>query len=152
VVLTTQAGTTVAQGSTGSNGEISFSPVAVGTYSVAVTMTGYTGSSQTVVVYEEHDQDTATFSLSAVALKGNMHITSYGTNKKVANLTLIISGPSGYYSNALTTGSGTNATGELLLQNLVPGSYSVQISGKTGSAVTAVVNAGQTTEVTVNSK
>jgi len=152
VVLTTQAGVTLAQGATGSNGEISFSPLDVGTYSVAVAMAGYTGSSQTAVVHEEHDQDLVTFSLAAVAVKGNMHILSYGTNKKLGNMTLIVSGPAGYYSNTLSTGSGTNATGELLLQNLVPGSYSVQISGKTGSAVTAVVNAGQTTEVTVNYK
>ncbi len=152
VILATQPGVTLAQGSTGSNGEISFSPLDVGSYSVSVSIAGYTGSSQTAVVREEDSQALVTFSLAAVAVKGNMHVMSYGTNKKLGNLTLIISGPGGYYSNTLSTGSGTNGTGELLLQNLVPGSYSVQISGKTGSAVTAVVNAGQTTEVAVNSK
>jgi len=152
VVLKTQAGVTVSQGVTGSNGEISFSPVDVGVYSVTVSKTGYTGSSQVATVHEEHDQELVTFSLPAVVLQGNMHIQTYGNNKKLANMTLIVSGPNGYYSNTLTTGSGSNAVGELLLQNLVPGTYSVQISGIAGSAVTVVVNASQTTEVTLRTK
>jgi hypothetical protein len=144
VVLLTQAGGTLSQGVTGSNGEVVFTPIAVGTYSVTVSMAGYGGSTQSVTVHEDHDQETLTFSLTA---QGSMKIYTTQGNKPV-NCTLIVSCPSPYYySNTLATGSGTNAVGELLLSNLLPGSYSVKKSGSSGSGATVVVTAGQTNSI-----
>lgn len=146
VVLATQAGVTLSQGVTGSNGEVLFTPVAVGTYSVAVSMPGYAGSSQAATVHWDHDQETLTFRLSA---QGSMHILTTKGNTPT-DCTLIVSCPSPYYySNTLATGSGANAVGELLLQGLLPGSYSVKKAGSSGSGTTVVVTIGQTSSVTL---
>ena len=146
-VVLTQAGTTPVQAVTGSNGEFLFTPVQEGTYSVAVSKTGYTGSSQTVTVHWDHDQETLTLSLSAVVVQGNMIITTTQGNAPT-NCTLIVSGPNGYYSDTLRTGTSPNATGVLLLQNLVPGSYTVQKTGDK-SKVPVDVAAGLTSTITL---
>jgi len=146
-IVLTLAGTTPVQGVTGSNGEFLFTPVPEGTYSVAVSKTGYTGSSQTVTVRWDHDQETLTFSLSAVVVQGNMIITTTQGNAPT-NCTLIVTGPNGYYSDTLRTGTSPNATGVLLLQNLVSGRYTVQKTGAK-SNVPVDVAAGLTSTITL---
>lgn len=146
-VVLTQAGTTPVQAVTGSNGEFLFTPVPEGTYSVAVSKTGYTESSQTVTVHGDQDQETLTFSLSAVAAQGNMLIKTIEGQTPV-NCALIVSGPNGYYSDTLRTGTSPNATGVLLLQNLVPGRYTVQKSGDKNN-VPVDVTAGLTSPITL---
>lgn len=147
VVLATQAGETLSTGVTGSDGVMLFTPVGVGTYSVTVSKAGYTGSTQSVTVHWDHDQELLTFSLLPEVVPGTMIITTTQGNTPT-NCTLIVSGPNGYYSNTLRTGTSPNATGVLLLQNLVPGRYTVQKSGgKAGVPVD--VTAGQTSLITL---
>jgi type II secretory pathway pseudopilin PulG len=152
VVLSTQAGVPVAQGVTGSNGEISFDVELAGTYNIAVSKADYSSQTQVVTVHDEHDEEVATFSLVAVATKGDMHILTKGKNDKLQSLRVVVSGPGGYFRNDLYSSAVTGTLGELLLTDLVPGSYSVQIYDDAGSAVTVIVNAGQTADVSVSQR
>jgi len=135
-VVATQ-GATVYTGTTGSDGVMLFTPVA-GTCSVTVSKAGYTESTQDVTTLGGSDQKTLTFFLSAEPA-GGMRILTYGTDQTAENNTIIVRGVlNGYYSNTLVTGP--TPEGELLIKNLVPGDYTVQISGIAGSAKPIRVN------------
>jgi len=149
VVLTTQAGVLTAQGVTGSNGEITFSTATWGNYTLTASRAGYV--SQTVALYVHDngvDEDLARFNLTAVETMGNMHVLTTGKNNKLQSLRVVVSGPGGYFSNTLYS----NSAGELWFNSLVPGSYSVQIYSDEGSAVTAIINAGLTSDVSVSQR
>jgi type II secretory pathway pseudopilin PulG/uncharacterized protein (DUF2141 family) len=149
VVMSTQAGVAVAQGVTGSNGEISFSTATWGNYTLTVDKTGYVSQTAPLYVHDNGvDEDLARFNLTAVQTMGNMHVLTTGKNNKLQSLRVVVSGPGGYFSNTLYSSS----TGELWFNSLVPGSYSVQIYSDPGSAVTAIINAGQTADVSVSQR
>ena len=148
VALSTQAGVLVAQGVTGSNGEISFSTATWGTYTLAVDKSGYVSQSAPLYVHDNGEEDLATFRLTAVETNGNMHVLTTGKNDKLESLRVVVSGPGGYFSNSLYSSS----AGELWFNSLVPGTYSVQIYSDPGSAVTAIINAGQNSDVSVSQR
>jgi type II secretory pathway pseudopilin PulG len=152
VVVKDQGGSVVNQGVTGSNGEISFSITVVGNYTVTVSKAEYTGGSQVVTIHDEHDEEVVTFSLAAVQTKGNMHILTKGKNNKLQSLRVVVSGPGGYFRNDLWSSASVGQVGELWLNDLVPGSYSVQIYDDAGSAVTVIVMAGQTVDIAVSQR
>jgi type II secretory pathway pseudopilin PulG len=148
VTVTNASGAVVGTGTTGTNGEVAFSPLAIGAYTVAVSKSGYAGATQVATLHEEHDEETLSFTLSAAAANGNMHILTYGTNKKLASYWVVISVPDGYFANDLRS----DGSGELTVTNLIPGTYSANLRDSRASAVTVVINSNQTTEVKLDMK
>lgn len=148
VVLATSTGTFVAQGTTGTNGEITFVPPALGTYIATVSKSSYVNESNTVVIVEGSGEVVSSFHLAATQTKGDMHLLTKGKNNKLESLRVVVSGPGGYFASTLYSDS----NGELWLRDLVPGSYAVQIYNDSGSAVTAIINAGQTADVSVSQR
>lgn len=147
VTLQAQDGSTVLQGSTGSNGEIMLSPPVAGTYIVLVAKSGYVSQSKTVTL-QVTEEFLADFYMSAAETKGHMHLLTTGKNGKLQSLRVVVSGPGGYFSNSQYS----DVNGELWLRYLVPGSYAVQIYNDSGSAVTAIINAGQIADVSVSQR
>jgi len=129
-------------GTSGSNGEISFTGLEVVSYSVTVEKAGYVTQSQTVTL--NGTTPPMDFHLSAAVSKGSMHILTLDKNGHAASLRVIVSG-AGYYRNDLYSG----ATGSLDLAELVPGSYTVQCYTNPASVATVIINAGQIADVTI---
>jgi hypothetical protein len=76
-----------------------------------------------------------------------MSITTYDKNGHLKSLQLIISGPGGYYRNTLMS-----SNGYLTLTDLVPGTYTVQVTPNPSSIVSTIVSGGQTSYVSVSQK
>jgi uncharacterized surface anchored protein len=138
--------TAVQQGTGGTNGEISFTALTAGAYTVTVAKTSYTSQTGSTTLVDG-SVSTVDFKLVAASSNGNMHITTRNAYGVAASIRVIVSG-SGYYRNDLYTDSSGNFT----LTNLVPGSYSVQCYTKAASTATVIVSAGQTADVSVSQK
>jgi type II secretory pathway pseudopilin PulG len=139
--------TPVQTGSSGTNGEISFTGLVAGNYNVTVEKSGLATQVLTTHLYDG-DHDTLTFHMSQVVSTGNMHVVTLDKNGHATSIRVIVSGPNGYYRNDLYS----NGDGVLDLQSLVPGSYQVQCYTKPASVATAIVNAGQTAQVQISQR
>jgi len=146
VTLRRDGSPTVLQtGTAGTNGEISFTGMNAGYYNVTVDQAGYAAQVKSTTMYDG-DHDILDFHMVA-ASQGNMRITTRNSDGDLASIRVQIQG-SGYFSDSLYSG----ADGILDLQNLVPGSYTVKCYRKSTSTATAIVTAGQTTEVFISQK
>jgi prepilin-type N-terminal cleavage/methylation domain-containing protein len=129
----------------GTNGEASFTGLDTVTYGVTVELAGYVTQTQTVTL-TTWGETLADFRMSPVVVNGNMSITTYDKNGHLKSLQLIVSG-NGYYRNTLMS-----SNGYLTLTDLVPGTYTVQVTPNPSSIVTTIVNGGQTSYVSVSQK
>jgi hypothetical protein len=139
-------GTVAGSGSTGTNGEIAFTP-APGSYQVTVDdAPNYLSQVKTdsVAAGDSHVLD---FYLSVATHGGNMHVITEDRNNNPQSLRTVVSGL-GYYRDDLYSDS----DGVLWLSNLAPGSYTVRTYSKPSSTVTVLVASDQTVAVTVNKK
>jgi type II secretory pathway pseudopilin PulG len=146
-VTVRDSGNTVLQsGETASDGEISFSGFTPGTYGVTVEKTSYATQVRNTTLYEG-DIDILDFYLVPASSNGSLDITSRDAHGNAHSMSVIVSGPNGYYRR-LTTG----ASGNYLLTELVPGSYRVRCTDHPASTVTVIVNGGQTAIVSVSQR
>jgi prepilin-type N-terminal cleavage/methylation domain-containing protein len=145
VVTVTRNGnnTDTQQGTTGSNGQVSFSGLQAVAYTVAVAKNGYVTQSQTVQV--NTTLTSVDIHLEAAASNGNLHITTLDKNGHTGAIQVVVSG-SGYYRSDLMSDS----SGNLMLTGLVTGSYTVQCFTNPASVATVIISAGQTADVTVS--
>jgi type II secretory pathway pseudopilin PulG len=143
----TVSSTPVQSGTTGSNGEVSFTGLSEGSYTVTASKSGYVPQTTTSYMHDG-DQARLVFHLVPVVTQGNMSIVTLDKNGHAGSIRVIVAGPNGYYRNDLYSGN----DGTLSLQGLVPGSYQVQCYTKPASVVTTLVTAGQTALVQVSQK
>jgi prepilin-type N-terminal cleavage/methylation domain-containing protein len=145
-VYASGSSTAVQQGAGGTNGEISFTGLTAGAYTITVAKSSYTSQTGSTTLVDG-SVSTVDFQLVAASSNGNMYITTRNASGTATSLRVIVSG-SGYYRNDLYTSS----SGTLTLTNLVPGSYSVQCYTKAASVATVIVAAGQTANVSISQK
>jgi len=130
-------------GSSGTNGEISFSGFDARSYNATVEKSGLV--TQVLSTYlHDGDHDTLTFHMSPAVYKGNMHVTTLDKNGHLRSIQVIVSG-SGYYRNDLWS----NSDGSLALTDLIAGTYQVQCYTDPASVATVIINGGQTAEVSI---
>jgi hypothetical protein len=115
---------------------------------VTVSKSGYIAHVIACVLHDG-DKDSLDFHMMPVVLQGGMRIVTYDRYGAVLGHTrVIVSGPNGYYTDTQST----DHYGVLTLANLVPGTYTVQCYTKPAGTATAIVAAGQTSEVQVSQK
>jgi type II secretory pathway pseudopilin PulG len=141
-------GADVAVATAGTNGEASFTGLDPIPYVVTVELNGYVTQVQTITP-ADGTTTVADFRMSPVVVNGNLSITTYDKHGHLASLQVIVSGP-GYYRNTLMSSSSRTGLGTLTLTDLVPGSYTVQVTPNPSSIVTTIVNGGQTAYASVS--
>ena len=149
-------GSTVKEGDTDSNGNLSFNDVPLGSYQLIETATvdGYVLDSTPVVVELTQANQTVTKNLTNARARGNVLIrkTASDTGYALPGVQFELLDQSGAVAASGTTGS----DGTLLLDNLPLGSYSLKetqtVSGyalKAESIPVSITQSGQTVEVSV---
>jgi type II secretory pathway pseudopilin PulG len=131
----------------GTNGEATFTGLDTGSYVVTVGLNGYATQAQTIGLLDS-GTTVADFRMSPVVTNGNMFIQTYDKHGHLKSLQVIVSGP-GYYRNTLMSSNSQSGLGTLTLTDLVPGSYTVQVTPNPSSVVTTIVNGGQTAYASV---
>lgn len=121
---------------TASSGEAGFTVTVLGTYTVVVTKTGYlTGTGSANVAASGASIDV----VLGTNTPGSLRIVSYYQNNQSrlrGNVGVTVTNAAGTYSLS----SSTNSSGVLIITGLVPGSYSVKVTG--GSTYTTTVPSG----------
>jgi hypothetical protein len=129
-------------GVAGTNGDVAFTGLGVGTYEVSAAKDGYTAQTHTTYLHDG-DHDTVVFNLVPAVYMGDMAITTLDKNGHARSIQVVVSG-SGYYHNDLMSHDGY-----LLLADLPLGSYQVSCYSNPASIATVIINDESVHDVTI---